>query len=386
MNSRERIFKALNHEEADRVPFDLAASTWTGISNVAYQNLLAYIGCNPESPVWADVIQQIVIPSETILEMLKVDARGIMPLTSHNWKVYEDLTDAGENWEYSDEWNFIHHFPKKNGRWFSIVGNPMNNIHEPDIKNIEEFNWPFAADPRRIEGLREKAEHFRENGKIILLKGLCAGVFEMHQRIRGMTNALVDALIYPVFSDKLIGKIADLKIEFWEMALEKLSDVVDILAEGDDYGTQDSQLIDPEHFRTYYKPHVQRIINVLKKKAPHTKIMFHSCGNVRPIIPDLIEMGINILNPVHINAKGMEPSLLKKDFGQSIVFWGGGVDTQSVLPHGTPQEVSENVKQNIDSLAPGGGFVFSAVHNIQSEIPPQNIISMWETLMKHGQY
>ena len=386
MNSRERILKTLQHEEPDRVPFDLAGSTWTGIAYGAYRNLLAYLDLKPEKAAWADVIQQIVIPSEIVLERLKVDTRGIMPLTSHNWDVIDKLTDAGDNWEYFDEWNFIHHFPKKNGNWFTIVQFPMENLDSPSFTDIEAFKWPQAADRRRIEGLRKKAIEYRDQGKAVIIKGLCAGVFEMHQRLRGMANALMDPLIYPGFSDKLIGKISDLKIEFWEMTLEEMSDVVDIIAEGDDYGTQESQLIGPDHFRKYYKPHVKRILNVIRRKAPDAKIMFHSCGNVRPLIPDFIEMGIDILNPVHIAAAGMEPVQLKKDFGKDIVFWGGGVDTQHILPSGSAEQVAENVKRNIEALAPGGGYVFASVHNIQSDVPPENIMSMWETFSNLKNY
>lgn len=386
MNSRERILHALNHQEADRIPYDLAGSTWTGISSVAYCNLLKYFGLPPEKPIWSDTIQQIVIPSDYILETLQADARGLFPLTSHNWNVLENLNDAGDYWEYLDEWHFLHHFPKDNGKWFSIVKHPMEGIQVPEIKDIDGFSWPVASNKKRIEGLRIKALKFREEGKIVILKGLCAGVFEMHQRLRGMTNALMDPFMLPDFSDRIIGKIADLKIEFWNMALEELADVVDVIAEGDDYGTQESQLIDPDQFRIYYKPHIQRIVKSIKIKAPSARIMFHSCGNVRPIIPDFIEMGIEILNPVHINAVGMTPALLKRDFGKEIVFWGGGIDTQGILPYGSGSKITDHVKRNIDALAPGGGFVFSTVHNIQSDVPPENIISMWETLMEYGKY
>ena len=386
MESRERILKTLNFTEPDKVPFDLAGSTWTGIAGGAYRNLLAYLGFEPEKPEWSDVIQQIVIPSDALLEFLDVDTRGIMPLTSHNWDVYEKLTDKGDNWEYRDEWNFIHQFPKKNGNWFSLVKSPMENIENPDNTHVEQFNWPWASDRQRIAGLREKALKFRKQNKIVIIKGLCAGIFEMHQRVRGMTNALMEPFMHPAFSDALIGKIADLKIEFWEMALDELSDVIDIVAEGDDYGTQESQLIDPEHFRMYYKPHLKRIADAIRKKAPDARLMFHSCGNVRPIIPDLIETGINILNPVHITATGMEPVQLKKDFGKDIVFWGGGVDTQQILPSGSPVQVAENVKRNIDALAPGGGFVFATVHNIQNDVPPENIKAMMDTFRKSGNY
>ena len=219
-----------------------------------------------------------------------------------------------------------------------------------------------------------------------MTKGLCAGLFEMHQRVRGMTNAMIDPMIYPENSDKLAGKLADLKMEFWDEALNELGDVVDIVGEGDDYGTQASQLISPEQFRANYKPHFNRLLKFIKEKAPRVKLMFHSCGNVRPIIPDLIEMGVDILNPVNITATGMEPHQLKKDFGDSIVFWGGGVDTQKVLPTGTTQQVTEDVKKNIEALAPGGGFVFSTVHNIQAEVPAENIMAMIDALCSHGKY
>ena len=382
MNSRERIFKALNHEESDRIPFDLAGTTWTGITNTAYQNLRKYLGKAESSPEWSDVIQQIVVPSEDILNELKVDTRGVFPLTSHNWDVYSKLKEYDNYFEYVDEWHFTHHFPK-NGYWFSLVKNPLKEIDFEAENVVENFKWPNPSDERRFISLREKAIRFRDADKIVITKGFCAGLFEMHQRVRGMENAMLDPFMFPVNSDKLIGKLADLKIEFWDVLLNEVGDVVDIAGEGDDYGTQQSQLISPEHFREYYKSHFVRVLNFIKKRAPNVKLMFHSCGNVRPIIPDLIEMGVDILNPVHVNASGMEPVQLKKEFGNDIVFWGGGVDTQKVLPSGSVQDVKDDVKRNIEALAPGGGFVFNTVHNIQAEVPPQNIMAMWETLMAY---
>ena len=385
MNSRERIRKALSFEETDRIPYDLAATTWTGITNTAYQNFLKYTGRKPEEPEWADVIQQIVVPSEEVLEAAKADVRGVFPLTSHNWDVYSKLTDKGKYFEYYDEWGFTHHFPKK-GYWFSLVKSPMSDVDFTENGIIEKYPWPNAGNKQRFAGLREKALEYRNMDKPVFTKGLCAGLFEMHQRVRGMENAMLDPFMFPENSDKLIGKLADLKIEFWDALLDEVGDVVDIVGEGDDYGTQQSQLIDPDQFREYYKPHFIRVLSFIKEKAPHLKIMFHSCGNVRPIIPDLIEMGVDILNPVHVTASGMEPVKLKKDFGKEIVFWGGGVDTQSILPNGTPQNVKDHVKRNIEALAPGGGFVFSTVHNIQAEVPPENILAMLEALHESKVY
>ncbi len=382
MNSRERIFKTLNHKEPDRIPYDLAGITWTGITNTAYQNLRKYLGLKETEPVWSDVIQQIVTPDDDILNMLNVDTRGVFPLTSHNWDVYSKLKDCGDYFEYFDEWGFTHHFPK-DGYWFSLVKSSMEDIDFEKEDIVENNDWPDAANKLRFVGLREKSIHYRNQDKIVMTKGFCAGLFEMHQRVRGMENAMLDPFLIPVNSDKLIGKLADLKIEFWDALLSEIGDVVDIVGEGDDYGTQQSQLISPGQFREYYKPHFVRVLDFIKKKTPDVKLIFHSCGNVRPIIPDLIEMGVDILNPVHITANGMEPIQLKKDFGDDIVFWGGGVDTQHVLPTGTIQQVKDDVKRNVDALAPGGGFVFNTVHNIQAEVPPENIMAMWETLMEY---
>jgi len=385
MNSRERIQKALNFEEADRVPYDIAATTWTGITITAYQNYLKYLGKDNEEPNWSDVIQQIVIPSEEILSELGADIRGVFPLTSHNWDVYSQLKDRGEYFEYYDEWGFTHHFPK-NGFWFSLVKHPMENVDFSEVGIVDNGTWPDASNPLRFNGLREQAIAYKNAGNTVFTKGLCAGLFEMHQRVRGMENAMLDPFMFADNSDKLVGKLADLKIEFWDALLDEIGDVVDIIGEGDDYGTQQSQLISPEQFREYYKPHFDRILKFIKNKKPDVKIMFHSCGNVRAVIPDFIEMGIDILNPVHVNATGMEPVQLKKDFGKDIVFWGGGIDTQHILPNGTPEEVKDDVKKNIEALAPGGGFVFTTVHNIQAEVPPQNIAAMIEALREYGKY
>lgn len=385
MTGRERIAKALNFEEADRVPYDLAATTWTGITNTAYQHYLNHTGKMEEEPDWSDVIQQIVVPNEDLLQKLGADVRGVFPLTSHNWEVHSKLRDCGEYYEYVDEWDFTHHFPK-NGFWFSLVRHPMDTVDFMKPGIVEKGTWPNARDERRWNGLREQALLHRKNGNAVFTKGLSAGLFEMHQRVRGMQNAMIDPYIFPENSDLLIGKLADLKIEFWDAALDRLGDVVDIVGEGDDYGTQQSQLISPDQFRSYYKPHFIRVLDFIRSKRPGIKILFHSCGNVRPIIPDFIEMGINILNPVHVTASGMEPLQLKKDFGKEIVFWGGGVDTQHILPNGTPEQVKDDVRRNIEALAPGGGFVFSTIHNIQAEVPPQNIRAMLEALGEYGNY
>jgi len=275
MNSRERILKSINHEEPDRIPFDLAGSTWTGITNTAYQNLRKHLGLAAAEPEWSDVIQQIVVPSEEILTELQVDTRGVFPLTSHNWDVYSKLKDVGDYFEYFDEWGFTHHFPK-NGYWFSLVKHPMDAVDFDNQGVVENYRWPDAGNKQRFAGMREKAIHFRKQDKIVMTKGLCAGLFEMHQRVRGMENAMLDPFLFPVNSDKLVGKLADLKIEFWDSLLDEIADVIDIAGEGDDYGTQTSQLISPDQFRENYIAHLSREIKFIKKKDQKVKMLFDS--------------------------------------------------------------------------------------------------------------
>jgi uroporphyrinogen decarboxylase len=377
MNSRERLLTALNHQEPDRIPFDLGSTQVTGIHIVAYRNLRAYLGLPPVEPQLCDAIQQLALPDDDVIERLGIDVRGLFPLNSHNWNIVN--VDAGEAWEYRDEWGITHRRSKPDGLYYSAVRHPLNRP-ELGADDIERHAWPNTGDPQRIVGLRQQALAYRAQGKAVVLKGVLAGIFEMAQRVRGMEACLMDMAADEALVCALFDKLLDLKLAFWEMALPQLADVVDVLAEGDDYGTQASQLISPAMFRKLLKPRLKVLFERLKRLAPQAKLFFHSCGNVRPLLPDFIELGVDILNPVHIRAAGMEPAALKRDFGRDIVFWGGGVDTQGVLPNGTPQEVRDDVRRNIEALAPGGGYVFNTVHNIQADVPPENILAMWEAL------
>jgi uroporphyrinogen decarboxylase len=174
-------------------------------------------------------------------------------------------------------------------------------------------------------------------------------------------------------------------LAYWEKALHSIGDLITIVIEADDLAGQNSLLMSPETYREIIKPFQMKLFSSIKKFAP-VKIFFHSCGAIRPLIRDLIDTGIDILNPVQISATGMNLKELKHEFGKNLVFWGGGVDTQRVLEIGKPKEIKNDVKKNIEALAPGGGFIFAAVHNIQPNVPPENIISMWEAWLEFGAY
>jgi uroporphyrinogen decarboxylase len=383
MNSRQRLLTALAHQEPDRVPLDLGATQVTGIHRVAYQGVRWAYGLPTLEPVICDHIQGLALPDEDLITKLGVDVRGLFPLNSHNWGVTEQL--EGEYWVYHDEWGITHRRPYPDGLYYSIWQVPLEwaDLTAADIQN---HPWPDFGAPWRIAGLREQAEAYRADGYAVLLKDPFAGIFEMAQRIVGMENLLVMMATDQSLAGTLFNKLAELKLDFWEMALPGLADVVDVISQADDYGSQVSQIISPRMFRQQVKPHWQRVFDRLRELAPQATLFFHSCGSVRPLIPDFIELGVQILNPVHINAKGMEPSALKRDFGDTLTFWGGGIDTQDALPNGTPQQVKDEVRRSIEALAPGGGYVFNTVHNIQADVPVENMVAMYEALGEVGVY
>ncbi|MDR7420237.1 MAG: uroporphyrinogen decarboxylase family protein [Armatimonadota bacterium] len=383
MTSRDRIIAALGHREPDRVPLDLGSTQVTGIHVHAYRRLRAALDLPATAPQMCDMIQQLAYPDEDVIEHLGVDVRGLFPLNSHNWRFVE--IDAGDAWAYTDEWGITHRRPKPDGLYFSVVHSPLDDP-ALTVDDIGAYPWPDTADPRRIAGLREEAEAHRARGRAVVIKGVLAGIFEMAQRVRGMEHCLTDMAASPALASALFDKLLELKLAFWEMALPRLADVIDVVSEADDYGTQTSQLISPRMFRDLLKPRLRVLFTRIKHLVPGARLFFHSCGNVRPLLPDFIELGVDILNPVHIRAEGMEPVALKRDFGRDLVFWGGGVDTQTVLPFGTPQQVRDDVRRNLEALAPGGGFVFTTVHNIQPDVPTANMLAMYETLREHGGY
>lgn len=381
MDSRQRLLTALGHQEPDRIPLDLGATQVTGIQKDVYQGLRQSLALPALKPTICDHIQGLALPDEDLIARLGVDVRGLFPFNSHNWNVTENL--EGEYWVYHDEWGITHRRPYPDGLYFSILKEPLNR---PDLtaSEIQSYAWPDFGAAWRIDGLRAQAEKYQAAGFAVVMKDPFAGIFEMAQRIVGMENLLLIMAMDAPLAGVLFDKLTELKLDFWEMALPKLADVVDVISHADDFGSQISQIISPRMFRKQIKPRWKMIFDRVQKLAPDAYRFFHSCGNVRPLIPDFIEIGVQILNPVHIKATGMEPAALKRDFGDALTFWGGGVDTQDTLPHGTTQQVRDEVKHNIEALAPGGGYVFNTVHNIQADVPVENLIAMYETLQEFG--
>ena len=201
----------------------------------------------------------------------------------------------------------------------------------------------------------------------------------------GMQNYLMSLASDPKLANYLMDKITDIYIESCNNYLDEIGSYIQVFVYYDDLNSQNGWMINPETYRKMIKPKQRRLVDAIKKKTS-AKLFFHACGAVFDLIPDLIDLGFDILNPVQVSARGMDTRHLKQTYGKEITFWGGGVDTQHVLPFGTQAEVVDEVKRRIDDLAPGGGFVFAAIHNIQSQVPPENIVALFDTALEYGKY
>jgi uroporphyrinogen decarboxylase len=381
MNSRERVRRALNHQEPDRVPFDLGGTGLTTIHVTAYDNLRRHLGLLPLEARVAYMAEQLAAVDEDLGERLETDFRPVVPGTSSRFQYV--LLDEGAYQAYTDEWGIGWRKPVEGGFYYDMYKHPLAGADSLD--ELLAYPFPDSLDDGRFKPLRTQAEAAASKNKAAVLAGPCAGILEIYSWLRGYEEFYVDLALNPSYVSAMLDRLVEYKCAFWERALREVGDVVDVVIEADDMAGQNAPLLSPQTYRDLIKPHHQRLFSFIKAQAP-VKLFFHSCGAVRPLIPDLLEAGIDILNPVQISAVGMDLRELKREFGRDLVFWGGGVDTQGVLGVGTPKEVREDVRRNIEALAPGGGFVFAAVHDIQANVPPENIVAMWEAWQEFGGY
>ncbi len=372
---------ALNHKEPDKVPFDLGGTPMSGIHRIAYKNLREYLGLPEVEIRISDVIQQLAAVDRDVEEQLQVDIYNIAPRSSARYKL--EYRDEGKYIAYTDEWHIGWHSPKKGGLYFDMYDWPLAKFET--IEELEQnYEWPDAEDPNRYVGLREKALETIEQGKAIVVGSLSAGISEMHAWTRGFEKYFTDFYLYPDLAVHIMNKVVELKMIYWEKVLAEVGDLVDVVIEADDLAGQKNLFFHPDQYRQFIKPQHTKLFSFIKSRTK-AKLFYHCDGALRPILWDLIESGIDILNPIQ-KVVGMDYAEIKKEYGNDITFWGAGVDTQRIFDKGTPDEVRDEVKRNIEIMASGGGFIFSPIHNTQATVSPANYMAMWETLQEYGQY
>ncbi len=381
MNSHDRVWQSLNHQEPDHIPFDLGGTGLSTIHVTAYQNLRRYLNLPPTEPRIAFIAEQLVRVDEDLAERLQTDVRPVLPGTAATFEY--TFQDQGAYEAYTDEWGIGWRKPKDGGLYYDMYHHPLEGADSLD--ELKAHPFPDPLDSGRFTTLQSQAEAAASKGKAVALAGPCAGIAEIYSWLRGFEQYYIDLALNQDYVAYMLDRLVEWKCAFWEHALKQMGDRVDIVIEADDLGGQDAPLMSPKTYRRLIQPRHKRLFSFIKAQAP-VKLFYHTCGAVRAIIPDLIDAGIDILNPVQISAAGMNLGELKREFGQDVVFWGGGVDTQRVLGTATPEQVRDHVKRNIEVLAPGGGFVFAAVHDIQANVPPENIMAVWETWQALGVY
>ncbi len=382
MTSRERMLKALNLEQPDRVPIDLGGNQ-TGIHKNAYRNLIRHLGYAEDFQIM-DAVQQLAKPSERVLERFHVDTRYISAGAAATWKGgIVQATRNGRAWhDLTDEFGIRWSMPDSHPLYMDITLHPLANA---TLKEVADYPWPKGDDPGRFAGLRERALQLRRDTPYAVVSGISGVVYEICWYLRGLEQWFCDLMTEPEFCEAMLDQTLKFWMDWFRAFLDEVGDVVDVIMIGDDLAGQDGPLFNPELYRRIVKPRHKRLVQYIRSRT-QAKIWYHTCGGCRDYIPELLDNGINILNPVQTSARHMDPVKLKQQFGRNLVFWGGGCDSQHVLPTGTPDQVAADVRKNMAALKPGGGYIFNNIHNIQGEVSPENIIAMYDTAYACGFY
>jgi uroporphyrinogen decarboxylase len=412
MNSRERVLAAIGHREPDHVPVDLGSTPSSGISAIAYNNLKRKLGIDEGRTRIYDVVQQLAQPEDDILDRFGIDAVDIGRAFNTNDDAWYDITLADGSTAQYPAW--FRPERRKDGGWNALVADgtliarmpeagtffdqtyfPYLDGYPEDYRGLPEAMrkvlwsglahspWDHAGDPGFWDTLAAKAKDLKERSGRALMMVCGCNLFEWGTFLRRMDNFLMDLVLDLAGVERLLDALMELHLATLEKVCRAVGDVADILRFGDDLGTDDGPFMRPETYRKLIKPR-QAILCDYVKKHSRMHTFLHTCGSVYKLIPDMIDAGYEIINPVQTNARDMEPERLKREFGRDLTFWGAGVDTRSVLNRAAPEDVKKHVRRRLEILAPGGGFVFNTVHNILPDVPPENIIAMFQAVREFG--
>ena len=363
MTNRERVLMAINHEQPDRPPIDIGGLV-TSPTYGAYENLKKYFGIKEGKAVIGGFKVMLNIDEE-ILQRCHADFR------TH----YMGFT--GPEWE--DKWIDDTHFIDRWGVTFRDVGDYYEMVGFPfegdiTIDDVLKYPWPDFSDKSMYVGVRETVKKMYEETDVAICGTVCCNVMERIQWLRGLEAQLMDMYVDEDLASEMLDQSTKMILEYLENYLPLVSDYIDVMNYGDDLATQNSLLMSPEMYRKLIKPRQAKVFDYIKKHS-HAKIFYHCCGSAVKMLDDLIDAGVDIINPVQPLAKDMDFKYLKDRFGKNLVFW-GAIDEQQLLPHGTPEQVAAYTENAIDILGEGGGYVCAPAHNIQSDVPIENLLAM----------
>jgi len=369
LNSRERVLKSLRHQIPDRIPLDLGTTNCTTFTGKAYENLKKFLGIEKETRFMMENFQ-VVFVDEEVLQILEIDTRGVHPQPVFQKKIIDETI-------YQNEFGIAFRMPK-DGLYYDMTHHPLTG---KSLEELKEYPWPDPAKSMNLKGLREKVKKMSlENDYCLVGDMIDTGIFEPCWYLRGFESYLMDLVIDSDFATTLMEGMYHYQLKRYSLFLQEVGEFLDVIFVGDDLATAENIIMSPQTYRSLIKPYHREYFKNLKKLAPQAKLLYHSCGSVVNFIPDLIEVGVDILNPVQVSAQGMDTALLKEKFGKEISFW-GAVDTTRVLPNGTTDDVKKEVQKRINDLGPEG-YILTAVHDIQPDVPPENIVTMYSETRK----
>ena len=413
MNSRDRVLAALDHRQPDRVPRDLSGHRSSGIAAIAYSRLRKFLGLPQLTVRIYDIVQQLAIVDDDVLDLFHIDTiemgRGFL-LGKGDWKewilpdgtpclipCYINVRQEGEDWYvYTDDGQVLG-VQKKGCLYFEQNYFPLmdRGITDDDFSDLEyhlgRTIWTgvphpsanLSLDETGLAQLAAGAKFLRENTDRAIIGLFGGNMFEIPQMLYRMDNYLMSLGLFPDDVNRLSENLCSIYLKNLEKWLGAVGPYIDVVLFGDDLGGQGGPLISPAMYREFYKPYHRSLWNRAKELAD-VKVMLHCCGGVKDLLADMIEAGLDAINPVQFNCTGMDIQGLKDEFGTQLTFWGGGCDTRDVLRSGRKEDITTHVLDQVGILNPDGGFVFQQVHNILADVPPENIVSMFEALDGFG--
>ncbi len=386
MNSRERVNTTLNHKEPDKVPIDLGGNQ-SSIHIKAYKKLLDYLEIEDENVQYADFVQQIVRPCDQVLERFSIDVRYVQPLGG---------MVRVQEMEPQYEGKYVGLYDQFGVFWGDNAKKDLNEIlyYDPvihpfadfkSVSDIRDFDWPNGRDKTPFNGLKEYAKNLRDSTDFALSTPPVGCIYEYCTFLFGFTKTLRYLRTKPEFIIVTMEELLKYWTDYVTTFLDEVGSYLDVTCINGDLAEQAGPIMSVKLYENMIKP-IERKLSKKIHELVETKINYHSCGSVSLFIPHFAEIGYDVINPVQISAYDMEPCSLKKRFGDIMSFWGGLCNSQSTLPFGTPKQIKDEVRRNFECLKPGGGFVASNIHNITAEVPPQNIVAMFDAANEFGNY
>lgn len=377
MTSRERVMTALEHREPDRVPFDCSFVYESYLRIKDYLGLKTEREVVPSSP-WLSISNPI-----ELIDELNIDLCYLGLGRAKSDPVFEYGVDF-----YTDEWGVqFKKVEQPDGLYYGFHNQVLGDA---TVEDLEDYPWPDPTNPELTEGLEEKARNLYENTDLALIGKFSNSIFEQAFYMRGFEQLLFDLSLDPEFVEALLGKLVDIALVRLDVGLKACGKYIQCVRfAGDDMGQQDGPLMSPRMFRAQIKPHFARYYKTAREMIdrynPEIKIIAHTDGDVYPIIPDYIEMGLDVLNPVQPYVAEMEHEKLKAEFGDQLSFH-AAIDIQKVMPFGSQEEVKAEAIKTMGALGPGGGYILAPTHYLQADVPPENVIALRDAVLEHGRY